>query len=208
MWLASETKRVSRSSLGTTKVSLGQPDGDHGPAGPGEASAVGAGEALRSQWKRDRASSREDRSRQAAMSVAESAARLDEALVTWAGRQMQADPEIEPARPQRMPLCGRRSRETGLSVRATGIIGSRIRPVTGVPIVYVAAEPVSEDESGIGIARVDSGGDLTRVRWVSLAEAGRLIAGMFGLVHEYLQRCSEPSLRSRDGVDRREPART
>ncbi|MGH9205427.1 MAG: hypothetical protein ACRD1G_02535 [Acidimicrobiales bacterium] len=34
--------------------------------------------------------------------------------------------------------------ETGLRVRATGMIGSRVHPVVGVPMVYVAAELVGE----------------------------------------------------------------
>lgn len=47
--------------------------------------------AARNQWKRDRADSREDRSHLAAMSIAESMASLDEALVAWTAQQMQSD---------------------------------------------------------------------------------------------------------------------
>jgi hypothetical protein len=37
--------------------------------------------------------------------------------------------------------------ETGLRVRATGVIASRVHPRTGVRIVYVALAPTGEDES-------------------------------------------------------------
>lgn len=43
--------------------------------------------ATRGQWKRDRADARGERSRQAAMSIAESVASLEEALVTWSAGQ-------------------------------------------------------------------------------------------------------------------------
>jgi len=43
--------------------------------------------AARGQWKRDRADARLDRSRQAAMSIAESIASMEEALVAWSAGQ-------------------------------------------------------------------------------------------------------------------------
>jgi hypothetical protein len=43
--------------------------------------------AARGQWKRDRADARLDRSRQAAMSIAESVASMEEALVSWSADQ-------------------------------------------------------------------------------------------------------------------------
>jgi hypothetical protein len=47
--------------------------------------------AVRGQWKRDRANNREDRSRRAAISIAESAASVEETLVMWSARQTQSD---------------------------------------------------------------------------------------------------------------------
>ena len=77
--------------------------------------------------------------------------------------------------------------ETALRVRAIGVIGSRVHPVTGARMVYVAAVPVSADEAGIGIARDDSG-ELTEVRWVGAGEARALMGDMPGPVRQYLQR--------------------
>lgn len=37
--------------------------------------------------------------------------------------------------------------ESGLRLRVTSVIGSRVHPVTGVLIVYVAAVPVSETDA-------------------------------------------------------------
>jgi 8-oxo-dGTP pyrophosphatase MutT (NUDIX family) len=72
--------------------------------------------------------------------------------------------------------------ETGLVIGANGIIGSRVHPVTGVPIVYVAA--VSANRA---CALAGPCGELAEVRWVGAAEASELISGMFGLVREYLR---------------------
>jgi 8-oxo-dGTP pyrophosphatase MutT (NUDIX family) len=71
--------------------------------------------------------------------------------------------------------------ETGLRVRATGVIGNRIHPQTGVPIIYVAAADVLDD------AAAPADGELGEVRWVSLAEAGDLMPDLFVTVHQYLQ---------------------
>jgi len=60
-------------------------------------------------------------------------------------------------------------------VRATGIIGSRIHPLTGVLIVYVTAVLVGE-------VAAPGSGELTMVRWVSFVEAEEFMADMFGLV--------------------------
>jgi 8-oxo-dGTP diphosphatase len=73
--------------------------------------------------------------------------------------------------------------ETGLRVRAIGVIGSRIHPRTGVPNVYVAAVPASEV---VGPPNEE----LAKVRWVSPAEAGGLLAGMFEAVRQHLRRTS------------------
>jgi len=40
--------------------------------------------------------------------------------------------------------------ETGLRVRVTGVIGSRVHPRTGVPIVYVASVPADDADAAAG----------------------------------------------------------
>jgi 8-oxo-dGTP diphosphatase len=71
--------------------------------------------------------------------------------------------------------------ETGLRVRATGVIGSRVHPETGVMIVYVAAALTSETG-----AMVSAGGEVVEVRWVGVAEAQELIGDMSEPVRQYL----------------------
>jgi 8-oxo-dGTP diphosphatase len=73
--------------------------------------------------------------------------------------------------------------ETGLRVRATGAIGSRVHPMTGVSMVYVAAELAS----GPGIVAGRSG-ELTDVRWVDIEDALSLMSDMAEPVLTYLQR--------------------
>jgi 8-oxo-dGTP diphosphatase len=77
--------------------------------------------------------------------------------------------------------------EVGLAVRAAGIIGSRLHPVSAVPITYVAAVPVVADVAQIWHMRADSDGELTEVRWVGLEEALALMGDMAGPVRRYLQ---------------------
>jgi len=72
--------------------------------------------------------------------------------------------------------------ETGLRVRATGVIGGRVHPLTGVRIVYVAAEVTGEP----GAIRACSD-ELAEVRWAGLAEAGKLMAGMSEAVRQHLR---------------------
>ena len=71
--------------------------------------------------------------------------------------------------------------ETGLLVRATGIVGQRVHPQTGRLLVYVAAEPAH----GLGVSMA-APGELAEVRWASLAEAGERLPDMFGPVRDYL----------------------
>jgi 8-oxo-dGTP diphosphatase len=82
--------------------------------------------------------------------------------------------------------------ETGLQVRGTRIIGSRVHPQTGVPIVYVAAALAGGVEAEIRLAVADFESrderELTEVRWVCLEEARALMDGMADPVQRYLQR--------------------
>ena len=72
--------------------------------------------------------------------------------------------------------------ETGLGIRAEGIIGSRRHPRTGRLIVYVAATPVSDPD---GVA---DGTELAEVRWAGLAEAAELMGDMSEAVRRHLVR--------------------
>jgi len=72
--------------------------------------------------------------------------------------------------------------QTGLRVRATGVIGSRVHPVTRTRMVYVTAGLA--DEPGV---MAGESGELARVRWVSVAEAEELMGEMSGDVRRYLR---------------------
>jgi 8-oxo-dGTP diphosphatase len=72
--------------------------------------------------------------------------------------------------------------ETGLGVRAEGIIGSRRHPRTGRLIVYVAATLVGDPDA------VADGIELTEVRWAGLAEAAELMGDMSETVRRHLIR--------------------
>jgi 8-oxo-dGTP diphosphatase len=72
--------------------------------------------------------------------------------------------------------------ETGLRVRATGVIGSRMHPGTGVRMVYVASVPTAGTD-------VDATEDeLAEVQWVTVSEADELMGDILGAVREYLAR--------------------
>jgi 8-oxo-dGTP diphosphatase len=73
--------------------------------------------------------------------------------------------------------------DTGLQVRATGVIGERVHPVTGVGIVYVAAAPADET-CDLAVP----GRELAEVRWVGTASTEELMGDMAGVVREYMQR--------------------
>jgi hypothetical protein len=79
-----------------------------------------------------------------------------------------------PARARRTPRCGRRSRRLGRLVRATGVIGQRVHPRTGVLIVYVPAASAGRVDA------VAAGPELSAVRWVGLAKAGEPMATLAG----------------------------
>lgn len=75
--------------------------------------------------------------------------------------------------------------ETGLTVVAEGVIGSRFHPDTGHLTVYVACPYAG------GEARATSPRELTEVRWVSLAEADELTDGaMYQDARAYIQQGS------------------
>jgi excisionase family DNA binding protein len=73
--------------------------------------------------------------------------------------------------------------ETGLLVAAGPEIGRRVHPATGRTMIYMAARPTHGTDIFVG-----DRGELAEVRWVSLAEADKLMQpyGMFGPVREHI----------------------
>jgi len=74
--------------------------------------------------------------------------------------------------------------ETGLRVRAGEEIGRRIHPATGRELVYVAAFPAGPRTE----VSARDGSGLAAAFWADLAEADRLMPGMFPTVCAYLAR--------------------
>jgi 8-oxo-dGTP diphosphatase len=73
--------------------------------------------------------------------------------------------------------------ETGLRTRATGVIGSRVHPRTGVRVVYVAAVPV--DDRDAVTARPE---ELSEARWASLGEVTGLMGEMSYPARQHMTR--------------------
>lgn len=63
--------------------------------------------------------------------------------------------------------------ETGLRIRAGGVIGRRVHPQTGRTMVYMAARPTRGTDAIVG-----DPAELAEVRWVTLDEADELMGGM------------------------------
>jgi 8-oxo-dGTP diphosphatase len=80
--------------------------------------------------------------------------------------------------------------ETGLRIRAGGIIGRRVHPKTGRTMVYMAARPTHGTDVFVG-----DPDELAEVRWVSPAEADELMSGaIFEPVRTYLAETLEDGL--------------
>jgi 8-oxo-dGTP pyrophosphatase MutT (NUDIX family) len=103
--------------------------------------------------------------------------------------------KIEPGESSQDAAVREALEETGLRVRATGVIGSRIHPRTGVRVVYVGAVLADGNEVHIGEELTDSApsadGALTEVRWVSMREAEGLMSDVFDAVFRHLHRALE-----------------
>jgi 8-oxo-dGTP pyrophosphatase MutT (NUDIX family)/DNA-binding transcriptional regulator YhcF (GntR family) len=91
--------------------------------------------------------------------------------------------EIEPGESPADAAVREVKEETGLRVRAGGIIGRRVHPATKRTMVYMAATPTH----GTG-AFVGDEDELAEVRWVSLREASELMGGtIYEPVREHLR---------------------
>ena len=98
--------------------------------------------------------------------------------------------EIEPGEEPADAAVREVSEETGLRIRATGMIGRRVHPHTGREMVYLAARPTHGTEAVVG-----DEDELAELRWVDLAQADELMGGtIFEHVHNYL----EKTLKARD----------
>jgi 8-oxo-dGTP pyrophosphatase MutT (NUDIX family)/transcriptional regulator with XRE-family HTH domain len=73
--------------------------------------------------------------------------------------------------------------EADLRIQVGEYLGERDHPDTGKHMIYYAARPTHGTEIHLG-----DKGELTEVRWVSLAEADELLPGMFEPVREHLAR--------------------
>jgi 8-oxo-dGTP pyrophosphatase MutT (NUDIX family) len=90
--------------------------------------------------------------------------------------------KIEPGESPEAAAVRETLEETGLRVRATGVIGQRVHPGTGVLMMYVAAGLI--DEPDVPAAR---SGELIDVRWVRLESVDHLMGEIFQNVREYLR---------------------
>jgi len=114
------------------------------------------------------------------------------------GRRREENPpwtfpggKIEPGEPPEDAAVRETLEEAGLRVRATGVIGIRVRPVTGVRMVYVAAESIGTPE--IRSRGADFGSrELMEVRWFSKAEADELMGELFDDVQQFLRQKLAP----------------
>jgi 8-oxo-dGTP pyrophosphatase MutT (NUDIX family) len=89
--------------------------------------------------------------------------------------------EIEPGEAPLDAAIRETKEETGLQVVISHTIGERQHPKTGRHMIYLAARPYN----GTDVHNGDEN-ELAEVRWVSLAEAEQLLAGMYEPVHEHL----------------------
>lgn len=73
--------------------------------------------------------------------------------------------------------------EADIRIQVGEYLGERDHPATGRHMIYYAARPTHGTEIHLG-----DKGELSEVRWVSLAEADELLPGMFEPVREHLAR--------------------
>lgn len=93
--------------------------------------------------------------------------------------------EVEPGEQPGDAAVREVKEETGLEVAAGRVIGQRVHPATGRGLVYMAAVPPHKTDAFVG-----DDSELSEVRWVTPAEAERLMPDMFGPVRRYLDAVS------------------
>lgn len=93
---------------------------------------------------------------------------------TFPGGEITASESADAALRRRVP------QETGLTVRATQLIGRRIHPKTSRVMVYLHTS-VEDGEPHVG-----DPDDLSEVRWASIDETRALMPDMYGPVRQYL----------------------
>jgi 8-oxo-dGTP pyrophosphatase MutT (NUDIX family) len=86
--------------------------------------------------------------------------------------------EVEPGETAPFAAVREVKEETGLEARAKHEIGRRVHPKTGRTMIYVAAEPVRQDDLDVFVGDTD---ELAEVRWLSLAEADELLPACLSL---------------------------
>jgi 8-oxo-dGTP pyrophosphatase MutT (NUDIX family) len=92
--------------------------------------------------------------------------------------------EIEPGEDPAGAAVREVKEETGLRIRAAGVIGRRVHPDTGREMVYLAARPTHGTKVFVGDEQ-----DLAEVRWVDLGQADELMGGtIFEPVRSYLEK--------------------
>jgi 8-oxo-dGTP pyrophosphatase MutT (NUDIX family) len=92
--------------------------------------------------------------------------------------------EVEPGELPEDAAVREVKEETGLEVRTGQVIGERDHPATGRHMIYMAARPVRGTTVIVG-----DEAELAEVRWVSVAEAEKLMGGgIYQPVHTYLVR--------------------
>jgi len=107
--------------------------------------------------------------------------------------------EIEPGESPADAAVREVKEEAGLLVRAGQIIGRRVHPSTGRQMIYMGAQPTHGTKIFVG-----DEAELAEVRWAGLAEAEKLLPGMFEPVRAHLARALRPG---RGGRHRRLQAR-
>jgi 8-oxo-dGTP pyrophosphatase MutT (NUDIX family) len=92
--------------------------------------------------------------------------------------------EIEPGESPTDAVIREVKEETGLRVHAAEReIGRRVHPKTGRTMIYLACSPVAETDVFVGDPE-----ELAEVRWVTLAEAEKLLPGLYEPVLLHLAR--------------------